>query len=115
MKQAVIREVVIFFDALNVELIDLLKDTLTRIKYNKNEIKNKLDELGKVNPELAAQIEDFRDGWLLRWKVRNTLKCTGKMGYTFPTHPTLAKSTLIYLEYINHSFFHIYLIQMTLA
>lgn len=62
-KQAVIREVVIFFDALNVELIDLLKDTLTRIKYNKNEIKNKLDESGKMHSELAAQIDDV-EKWL---------------------------------------------------
>ena len=63
-KQAVISEVVIFSDALNVELIDWLKDTLTGIKYNKDDIKTKLDELGKVHPDLAAQINDVSD-WLI--------------------------------------------------
>ena len=63
-KQAMITEVVIFSDALNVELIDLLKKTLTGIKYNKPEIKNKLDELAKAQPELAAQVGDF-EGWLV--------------------------------------------------
>ncbi|MGE6441355.1 lipoate--protein ligase [Psychrobacter sp. NPDC078409] len=63
-KQAMITEVVIFSDALNVELIDLLKDTLTGVKYNKPEIKNKLDELAKAQPELAAQVGDFEQ-WLV--------------------------------------------------
>ncbi|MEN8625248.1 lipoate--protein ligase [Psychrobacter proteolyticus] len=63
-KQAMITEVVIFSDALNVELIDLLKDTLTGVKYNKPEIKNKLDELAKAQPELAAQVSDFEQ-WLV--------------------------------------------------
>ncbi|KAF0567440.1 Lipoate-protein ligase A [Psychrobacter nivimaris] len=63
-KQAMITEVVIFSDALNVELIDLLKKTLTGIKYNKPEIKNKLDELAKAQPELAAQVGDF-EKWLV--------------------------------------------------
>ncbi|WP_420229966.1 lipoate--protein ligase [Psychrobacter sp. ER1] len=63
-KQAMITEVVIFSDALNVELIDLLKKTLTGIKYNKPEIKNKLDELAKAQPELAAQVGDFEQ-WLV--------------------------------------------------
>jgi len=63
-KQAMIAEVVIFSDALNVELIDLLKKTLTGIKYNKPEIKNKLDELAKAQPELAAQVGDF-EKWLV--------------------------------------------------
>ncbi|MGO2279071.1 lipoate--protein ligase [Psychrobacter sp. AOP7-D1-21] len=62
-KQAIIREVVIFSDALNIELIDLLKDTLTGIKYSKPEIKNKLDELANSQPALAAQISDF-EKWL---------------------------------------------------
>lgn len=62
-KQAIIREVVIFSDALNVELIDLLKDTLTGVKYSKTEIKNKLDELANSQPALAAQISDF-EKWL---------------------------------------------------
>ena len=63
-KQAIITEVVIFSDALNVELIDLLKNTLTGVKYNKPEIKNKPDELAKVLPELAMQVNDFEE-WLV--------------------------------------------------
>ncbi|MFK3916660.1 lipoate--protein ligase [Psychrobacter sp. NPDC078501] len=63
-KQAIITEVVIFSDALNVELIDLLKNTLTGIKYNKKEIQDKLDELAKAQPELAAQVSDFEQ-WLV--------------------------------------------------
>ena len=63
-KQAVIEEVVIFSDALNVELIDLLKDTLTGIKYNKNDVRATLDELKKAQPDLAAQVDDFC-GWLI--------------------------------------------------
>jgi len=63
-KQAMITEVVIFSDALNVELIDLLKTTLTGVKYNKPEIKNKLDDLTKAQPELAAQVSDF-EKWLV--------------------------------------------------
>lgn len=63
-KQAMITEVVIFSDALNVELIDLLKNTLTGVKYNKPEIKNKLDELVEAQPELAAQVSDF-EKWLV--------------------------------------------------
>ena len=63
-KQAVIAEVVIFSDALNVELIELLKETLTGVKYNKSEIKNALAELAKAQPELAAQVSDF-EGWLV--------------------------------------------------
>ena len=39
--------IAIFSDALNVELIDLLKDTLTGIKYDKHEINTKLAELAK--------------------------------------------------------------------
>jgi lipoate-protein ligase A len=63
-KHAVIAEVVIFSDALNVELIELLKETLTDIKYNKVDIKTKLDELGKAHVELASQIDDVSE-WLL--------------------------------------------------
>ncbi|NYR08779.1 lipoate--protein ligase [Psychrobacter sp. BI730] len=63
-KQAMITEVVIFSDALNVELIDLLKNTLTGVKYNKPEIKNKLDDLAKTQPELVAQVSDF-EKWLV--------------------------------------------------
>ncbi|WP_394209967.1 lipoate--protein ligase [Psychrobacter piscatorii] len=63
-KQAVIAEVVIFSDALNIELIDLLKETLTGVKYNKYEIKNALAELANSQPELAAQVSDF-EKWLV--------------------------------------------------
>jgi len=63
-KQAVMTDVVIFSDALNVELIDLLKDTLTGVKYNKDDIKSQLDELGKANPELTAQVNDVSN-WLI--------------------------------------------------
>jgi len=63
-KQAVITEVVIFSDALNVELIDLLRKTLTGVKYNKKETQDKLNELAKAQPELAAQISDF-ERWLV--------------------------------------------------
>ena len=62
-KQAVIREVVIFSDALNVDLIELLKETLTDSKYNRNDVKTKLDELGTAQPELAAQVNDVSE-WL---------------------------------------------------
>ena len=63
-KQAVITEVVIFSDALNVELIDLLKESLTDVKYNKVDIKTKFDELGKAHPDLAPQVEDVCK-WLI--------------------------------------------------
>ncbi|MBH0095083.1 lipoate--protein ligase [Psychrobacter sp. NZS113] len=62
-KQAVIREVVIFSDALNVELIELLKETLTDSKYNRNDVKTKLDELGIAHPDVAAQVNDVSE-WL---------------------------------------------------
>ena len=63
-QQAVITDVVIFSDALNVELIDLLKETLTGVKYNNGEIKGALAELAKVQPELATQVNDFEE-WLV--------------------------------------------------
>ncbi|MGB5877940.1 MAG: lipoate--protein ligase [Psychrobacter nivimaris] len=63
-KQAMITEVVIFSDALNIELIDLLKNTLTGVKYNKHEIKHALAELAKAQSELAAQVNDFEQ-WLV--------------------------------------------------
>ena len=62
-KQAVIREVVIFSDALNVELIDLLKESLADVKYDKHDIKAKFDELSRAHPDLAAQIDDVSE-WL---------------------------------------------------
>ncbi len=63
-KQAVIEEVVIFSDALTVELIELLKETLTGIKYNRYEVNTKLDKLSKTHADLTAQVDDFRK-WLL--------------------------------------------------
>ena len=58
-KQAVIEEVVIFSDALNVELIDLLEQTLTGVKYNRYEVQAKLDKLKLAQPKLATQVDDF--------------------------------------------------------
>ncbi len=63
-KQAVIEEVVIFSDALNVELIDDLKEALTGVKYNKENIQAKLNGLNQAQPELAEQISDFKQ-WLI--------------------------------------------------
>ena len=63
-KQAVITEVVIFSDALNVELIDLLKETLTGVKYSQHDIKDTLNKLAKLQPELAAQVSEF-ERWLV--------------------------------------------------
>lgn len=63
-QQAVITEVVIFSDALNVELIELLKETLTGIKYNRNEVNTKLGKLAKAHAELATQVGDVSE-WLL--------------------------------------------------
>ncbi|MGB6825631.1 MULTISPECIES: lipoate--protein ligase [unclassified Psychrobacter] len=62
-KQAMITEVVIFSDALNVELIDLLKETLTDSKYNRSDVKTKLDELGTAHSDVAAQVNDVSE-WL---------------------------------------------------
>tara|TARA_B100001179_G_scaffold206545_1_gene170522 strand:- start:2418 stop:3452 length:1035 start_codon:yes stop_codon:yes gene_type:complete len=63
-QQAVITDVVIFSDALNVELIDLLKQTLTGTKYNRSEVKAKLAELAQAHDELATQVNDFEQ-WLV--------------------------------------------------
>ena len=63
-KQAVITEVVIFSDALNVELIEVLKEALTGVKYNKEAISTKLAALSEAQPEMAAQIADF-SAWLV--------------------------------------------------
>ncbi len=62
-KQAVITDVVIFSDALNVELIDLLQQTLAGVKYNKDDIKARFNELIQGYPELTAQIDDVSK-WL---------------------------------------------------
>lgn len=63
-KQAVITDVVIFSDALNVELIDLLQQTLADVKYNKDDIKVRFNELIQGYPELTAQIDDVSK-WLI--------------------------------------------------
>ena len=63
-KQAVITEVVIFSDALNVELIEALKESLTEVKYNKEAISAKLAALSDVQPEMASQVTDF-SAWLV--------------------------------------------------
>ena len=63
-KQAVIEEAVIFSDALNVELIDALKEVLTGVKYNQQDIKARLDSLKASQPDWSGQIDDF-SGWLV--------------------------------------------------
>ena len=63
-KQAVIMEVVIFSDALNVDLIARLKEALTGVKYDKEDVQAKFDELEKANSELAAQVNDVSK-WLI--------------------------------------------------
>ena len=62
--QAVITEVVIFSDALQVELIEALKASLTGIKYNKHEVQTNLHKLSEAQSDLAAQIDDFSK-WLV--------------------------------------------------
>ena len=63
-KQAVIEDVVIFSDALNVELIDALKEALTGVKYNQQDIKARLDVMRASQPNWSGQIDDF-SGWLV--------------------------------------------------
>ena len=63
-KQAVIEDVVIFSDALNVELIDTLKEALTGVKYNKEAISTKLAALSEAQTEMASQVADF-SAWLV--------------------------------------------------
>lgn len=64
-QQAVIREVVIFSDALNVELIDELKQALTDTKYTIADVKAKLEALKKERPDLVEQVTDFEQ-WLVQ-------------------------------------------------
>lgn len=64
-QQAVIREVVIFSDALNVELIDELKQALTDTKYTIADVKAKLEALEKERPDLVEQVTDFEQ-WLVQ-------------------------------------------------
>ena len=63
-QQAVITEVVIFSDALNVELIDELKQTLTDTKYTIAEVQAKLQALKRERTDLADQVADFEQ-WLV--------------------------------------------------
>ncbi|PNK60853.1 lipoate--protein ligase [Psychrobacter sp. FDAARGOS_221] len=63
-QQAIIKDVVIFSDALNVELIDALKQTLTDTKYTIDEVKAKLEALKNNQPDMANQIDDF-EKWLI--------------------------------------------------
>lgn len=63
-QQAVITEVVIFSDALNVELIDELKQALTDTKYTIAEVQAKLQALKRERTDLADQVADF-ERWLV--------------------------------------------------
>ncbi|WP_352336467.1 lipoate protein ligase C-terminal domain-containing protein [Psychrobacter sp. 16-MNA-CIBAN-0192] len=62
-----IEEVIIFSDTLNVRLIDLLKEALTGVKYNKEVIKVKLDDLGKEHTKFRV----LASSWLARLMVKN--------------------------------------------
>ena len=62
-KQALITDVVIFSDALNVELIDTLRAHLLGTAYRKNSIINCLSALERAQPDIAAQVADFKK-WL---------------------------------------------------
>lgn len=63
-QQAVITDVVIFSDALNVELIDELKQTLTDTKYTIAKVQAKLQALKRQRTDLADQVADFEQ-WLV--------------------------------------------------
>ena len=63
-QHAVITDVVIFSDALNVELIERLKETLTDIRYDRNEVKAKLAKLSETHSDLATQIDEVSE-WLI--------------------------------------------------
>ena len=63
-QHAVITDVVIFSDALNVELIERLKETLTDIRYDRNEVKAKLAKLSETHSDLATQIDEVSE-WLV--------------------------------------------------
>ena len=63
--QAQISEVIIFSDALNVELIDALKAALTGAKYSQDGITARLDTLANTHPEFAAQVGDVKM-WVIR-------------------------------------------------
>ena len=59
-----IEELIIFSDALNFRLINLLKEVMTGVKYNKEALKDRLNELSEPYPELARQVDDF-SVWLI--------------------------------------------------
>ena len=61
---AVIKEVAIFLGTLNVELIEVLKNTLTGGKYNKAAINAQSAALSTAQPEMASQVDDF-SAWLV--------------------------------------------------
>src|SRR5699024_9958602 len=63
-QQAVITDVVIFSDALNVELIDELKQALVETKYTIADVKAKLETLKVERVDLADQVSDFEQ-WLV--------------------------------------------------
>ena len=63
-QHAVITDVVIFSDALNVELIEQLKEALTDIRYDRNEVKAKLAKLSETHSDLATQIDEVSE-WLI--------------------------------------------------
>ncbi|HJH09147.1 MAG TPA: lipoate--protein ligase LplA, partial [Psychrobacter pasteurii] len=63
-QQAVITDVVIFSDALNVELIDELKQALIETKYTITDVKAKLETLKVERADLADQVSGFEQ-WLV--------------------------------------------------
>lgn len=64
-EQALIKDVVIFSDALNVELIEVLKAALVGTRYTLDSVQSTLDNLKQTQPEVADQVTDFQ-AWLLR-------------------------------------------------
>ena len=64
-EQALIKDVVIFSDALNVELIEALKAALIGTRYTLDSVQSTLDNLKQAQPEVAEQVTDFQ-AWLLR-------------------------------------------------
>ena len=62
-EQGLIKEVVIFSDALNVDLIDSLKQALTGVRYSIESVQAKLNQLQQAQPEMAQQVAEFQ-AWL---------------------------------------------------
>lgn len=63
-EQAMIKEVVIFSDALNVDLIESLKQTLTGVRYTIEAVQAQLNQLQQSQPEMAQQVAEFQ-AWLV--------------------------------------------------